>query len=35
MKVAAITQSASVRQRLFRPSVRPIAAIVSGASLRP
>jgi len=32
MNVPAMIHSASVRQRLVRPSVRPIAAIVSGAS---
>ena len=31
MKVPAMIQSASVRQRLLRPSVRAIAAIVSAA----
>ena len=35
MKVSAITQRAIARQRLLRPSVRPIAAMVSGESVRP
>ena len=35
IKVAAMIQSASVRQRLLRPSARPMAAIVSGDSVRP
>src|SRR6185437_11204472 len=35
IKVAAMIQSATVRQRLLRPSARLIAAMVSGDSVRP
>ena len=35
MKVAAMIQSAMVRQRLFFPSLRPMAAIVSEDSCTP